>query len=469
MDKQVFQIKVSLGGSEPLIWRRLLVPGDISLARLHLILQAVMGWENYHLHRFEINGEIYGDPEDDEYGLSGTKDEHEYRLEQLLGKPGTVFEYKYDFGDGWVHLLEVEEIVPFAERSQIPRCIDGQYSGPPEDVGGVGGYQGYVKAIKDRRHPEHKEWLAWRGPFDPEKFDLPAINARLFWLGDDERAKRLGLNVVKELDLVHAYYPSLTRWAENLDDQQYFVADDLPLRRDMVVLLAYLRDNKVTGTQATGNLPLKAAKEISAQFVQPPSWEDAIGDHVYPVRSSVDIWSIYFLMVLAEVGELHVGGRSRRLRLTSGGAEFLASSAPLQAWYLFAVWWTRVNWLIAYPYEGMGEELPFNFPDTVGEHLLHQPGGESALFEPFADRLILDAKLGWHSQHQNHAQDSLRSSIEYMVVNPLSDFGLVTREYQTRFQGRFESKKLVSFQITRFGRYLLETLVYPGRWGDSDI
>ena len=91
-------------------------------------------------------------------------------------------------------------------------------------------------------------------------------------------------------------------------------AEELPLRRDMVVLLAYLRDNKVTGTQVAGNLPLKAAKEISTRFVQPPAWEDVIGEHVFKVRSSGDIWPIYFLRVLADVGKLLEGGSSRLFR-----------------------------------------------------------------------------------------------------------------------------------------------------------
>lgn len=467
--EQVYRIKVSLKGSDPFVWRRVLVPGNVSLSRLHLILQALMGWENYHLHMFKIQGEIYGDPEDDEYSDLGTKDEHEYRLEQLVKKPGTAFEYEYDFGDSWIHELEVEEIFPLEASSPVPRCIEGQRAGPPEDVGGIGGYYQYVKAIKNRRHPEHQEWLAWRGPFDPEKFDLQAINARLFWLSNEERAQKLGLNRIEELDLAYFYYPSLTRWAQGLDDEQYSTAGELPLRRDMLVLLTYLRDNKVTGTQAAGNLPLKAAKEISARFVQPPVWEEVIGEYVFRVRSSGDIWPIYFLMVLAQVGQLLEGGSSRRFRLTPDGAEFLAASAPLQVWYLLAVWWTRVNWLIAFPLKGMGDRLPYNFAETVGNHLLKQPAGEPVPFTPFADRLIEQAGLVWSSQDQTYAHRTLRSSINRMVIAQLSDFGVLSPEYQTSSgQAGIVLKEPAAFQITRFGRNLLESLAYPGRWVDSD-
>lgn len=76
--------------------------------------------------------------------------------------------------------------------------------------------------------------------------------------------------------------------------------------------------------------------------------------------------------------------------------------------------------------------------------------------------------LVWGSQIQTYAQDTLRFSIERMVIDPLSDFGVITRRYQTQNQDSFKSKKLSAFQITRFGRNLLETLVYPGRLVGSD-
>ena len=97
-DKSVYQLKVTLDGSKPPIWRRILVPGNTSLYNLHDILQIVMGWENYHLHMFTIDGQVYGDPEDDEYGDLGTKNETRYRLDRLGLREKSKFSYEWPCG-----------------------------------------------------------------------------------------------------------------------------------------------------------------------------------------------------------------------------------------------------------------------------------------------------------------------------------------------------------------------------------
>ncbi len=460
----VFQIKVSIPGTNPLIWRRILVPAGITLARLHIILQAVMGWENYHLHLFKVNGQEFGEPQDDEFDTRPILDEYSYLLPQAGVYPGVSFEYLYDFGDGWSHQLEVEAFHEVEPGEQAPRCIEGAESGPPEDVGGIGGYHEYKRVLKDRRHPRHREWLAWRGPFDPYKFDLQAINARLYWLSDAEGARKVGLNAVDALEMVMDYFPSLTRWAEGLDEELVSGAEELPLRRDMAVLLAYLRDHKVSGTSGTGNLPLKPAQEVSAQFVEPPVWKFEFGDFVDHVRSSAHIWPIYFLMVLAEVGELVYGGPGRRFRITQGGTEFMAAPAPLQTWYLLAVWWTRVNWLIAFPYEGFGEALPFGFSQTVGRRLMELPVGRNVAPDKFSDRLINEGRLKRGSEKQDRAVENLPAMIENCIIDPLVDFGILAPRYHTEAGILRERKTLVDFQITRFGRHFLGPLVYPGNW-----
>ena len=462
----IYQIKVYLRHSDPLIWRRILVPASISLAQLHIVLQAVMGWENYHLHVFKINGQEFGYPQDDEFGGRGTLDEHDYTLAQAGLQVGTQFEYIYDFGDGWVHDLDVEAIHLEDDQKPLPRCTGGEQAAPPEDVGGIDGYYRYLKALNERRHPQHKEWLAWRGPFDPRKFDLHSVNARLYWLSNDDGASKVGIGDIQVLDLVLAYYPSLTRWASRLDNELISIAEGLPLRRDMTVLLTYLRDNKVTGTQAAGNLPLKAAKEISSSFVHPPVWQMELGSFIDRVRSSADVWSIYLLMVLAEVGGLISGGPSRRFRFTRTGVEFLAAPAALQVWYLLAVWWTRVNWLIAFPYVGTPDVFPFAFNQSVGDQLLRMPVGDDILFEPFADSLCADNRLAWQSENPARSQERLRSMIKKSVIDPLVDFGILNPSYHTETHKWGESKTLLSFQVTRFGRCYLESLNNPGMWVD---
>lgn len=176
----VYQIKVTLNDSKPPIWRRILVADTTTLIQLHAILQTVMGWADYHLHMFEINGQIYGDPEDDETGMLGTKNETRYRLKHLVGGEGFKFRYEYDFGDGWSHNLLVEKILPAEKGTLYPLCVTGKRACPPEDVGGVWGYEDFLKAISNPKHPEHDEMMEWvGGDFDPEFFDMEYINSAL--------------------------------------------------------------------------------------------------------------------------------------------------------------------------------------------------------------------------------------------------------------------------------------------------
>lgn len=172
-------IKISLVGAKPAIWRRFCVPGEITLDRLHDVIQIVMGWHECHLHRFEIDGKRYSEaPEDAE--VEGTE-EGSFRLWDLVPRTKTKFLYEYDFGDGWTHELTVEQIddVPKGHHACIG-CMDGKRSCPPEDVGGVDGYAEFLAALKNPQHTEHEGYLEWcGGEFDPNAFDLDAVNLEL--------------------------------------------------------------------------------------------------------------------------------------------------------------------------------------------------------------------------------------------------------------------------------------------------
>ena len=176
----IYQVKVTLKGSKPPIWRRILVRSDVTLAELHDVLQAVMGWWDYHLHQFIVGEMYFGVPHPD-YGME-MLDESEVRLNQIADE-GARFVYEYDFGDSWEHVLEVEKVLPPDPDRQIPVCVKGRRACPPEDVGGVWGYEMYLEAIQDPDHPEHDMYIEWRGEFDPEAFDLEEINQALRGLG----------------------------------------------------------------------------------------------------------------------------------------------------------------------------------------------------------------------------------------------------------------------------------------------
>lgn len=177
----VYQLKVTLKNTRPPIWRRVLVPGNVSLEKLHDILQVVMGWEDYHLHQFIVGDTYYGtrDPDAGIWGMEA-RSERAARLSQVAPAEKSKFTYEYDFGDSWYHDILVEKITPPEKGVSYPVCIKGKGACPPEDVGGIWGYYAFLEAIKDPSNPEHGDMLEWAGgSFDPEEFDLEGINQAL--------------------------------------------------------------------------------------------------------------------------------------------------------------------------------------------------------------------------------------------------------------------------------------------------
>jgi hypothetical protein len=463
---QIYQIKVTLDDSHPPIWRRILVPGNTTLLKLHDILQIVMSWQDYHLHMFTIEGLIYGDPADDEYGDLGTVNEANYTLSQVIYGEGQRFTYEYDFGDSWDHTLLVEKILPPEDGIRYPLCLKGKRACPPEDVGGVWGYENFLEAIRDQTHEEHEEYLIWvGGEFDPEAFNLEEINTRLRRMGRGRSTEALDAWHVEEYEPVEHKFDLASSWPQTLPDDQQAVAEILPLRRDLITLLTYVRDNKVTGTSTTGNLPLKAVYEICAQFVKPPKLDEAVGAHVYRVRTETEVWPLFFLHVIASVEGLVTGGLSRRWKLTPLGERFLAAPAPLQVWLMCATWWTQINWVIAAPFGYQEGYLPSGFNALTLSHLLDLPVDAPTSFASFADRLIQAARLVWPIEDQDSARSTLRVTVERMVVDPLVDFGILVPRYEPHIKYGIEFQKLSTFHLTPFGKGLLEAIRKARRYG----
>lgn len=153
-------MRVALDGVTPEVWRRVLVPGGYTLDRLHRVIQHTMGWWDCHLHSFEIDGELYGEP--DPHDELRVHDELDVRLD-AVARPGNEFRYTYDYGDWWEHLVTVEAVWPADPDERYPLCLEGEHACPPEDVGGVYGYRRLVRALRDPTDPEHDEMRAWLG------------------------------------------------------------------------------------------------------------------------------------------------------------------------------------------------------------------------------------------------------------------------------------------------------------------
>jgi hypothetical protein len=134
----VYQLKLSLRRISPLIWRRLLVTSDTTIAQLHAIVQIAMGWEDLHLHQFRIHGKTYGLYRDG--GMSFADDPHQVILADFKLRTSERFVYEYDMGDFWRHDLRLEQVLPIEPHKKYPVCTDGAGDCPPEDWGGPWGY-----------------------------------------------------------------------------------------------------------------------------------------------------------------------------------------------------------------------------------------------------------------------------------------------------------------------------------------
>jgi pRiA4b ORF-3-like protein len=180
--QEIYQLKVTLLRTTPPIWRRLLVPVDLTLAQLHDVLQVAMGWDNSHMHEFLIGQQRYGmpDPADRLIGMPSVSSERTVRLSTVLGRIGAKATYTYDFGDGWEHGIVLEKRLAADPNMVYPTCTAGQRACPPEDCGGVGGFYALLDAISNPNHDHHEEMLEWVGDdYDPEVFSMDAVNRML--------------------------------------------------------------------------------------------------------------------------------------------------------------------------------------------------------------------------------------------------------------------------------------------------
>ena len=173
--QSVFRLRIQLRDVEPVVWRRVLVPGSVRMAKLAYMLIAAMGWNNSHLHAFEVSGKRYGmhfdDWPDDEI------DEKAVTVLQAL-RDERRFVFDYDFGDNWEHDVVVEELTWSYFGLKYAVVLDGENACPPDDVGGDSGYADFLEAIGDPAHEEHEDYVEWiGGPFDPSEFDLAGANA----------------------------------------------------------------------------------------------------------------------------------------------------------------------------------------------------------------------------------------------------------------------------------------------------
>jgi len=174
-----------------MVWRRLLVRSDSTIADLHYTIQIAMGWSDAHLNRFHIHGQDFGVYHDG--GICFDDNPEKVPLSSFGFRARERFLYEYDFGDEWLHEVRIEKRLLLDPKKTYPVCIDGKHAAPPEDFGGAQAYMQMRQALKyrsvfgdneidddfdDENDPEY-ERSEEDQPFDPDVFSRREVNARL--------------------------------------------------------------------------------------------------------------------------------------------------------------------------------------------------------------------------------------------------------------------------------------------------
>ena len=179
---QIFQFRITLRDIRPPIWRRIQVPEIYSFWDLHVAIQDAMGWDDCHLHQFEMvnpstgSKEEIGIPIEDSLWDRKVYPGWERKIADYFTMNNSAAAYEYDFGDSWEHTVKLEKILPRVKVVKYPICIKGKRRCPPEDCGGIWGYENFLQIMNDPDHEEYedmKEWIG--GEFDPEYFNVKEV------------------------------------------------------------------------------------------------------------------------------------------------------------------------------------------------------------------------------------------------------------------------------------------------------
>ena len=177
---KAYQLKITIKGSKPPIWRRVIVPAGLSFAQLALVFNEVMGWEGYHLNSFEFNtlGVLIEDKSMDDFPFApyDILEQSEEIIDEYLDNEKR-FLYVYDFGDDWEHKVEVEKIIPDYDKN-YPMVIKSKGPILPEDCGGIYGYYEMLRISENPDDPAYDDIMMWSADGDllHMEYDIEEIN-----------------------------------------------------------------------------------------------------------------------------------------------------------------------------------------------------------------------------------------------------------------------------------------------------
>lgn len=193
------RLKMTLALEGYRVWRRVIVPLNRTFPDLHEIIQAAFGWKDYHLHEFNLyDGPVPKDAVSLRFGakpkpflnLVCSEEAFAYPVDEVEMKMETgiqlsdylpackTISYRYDFGDDWLHIIEVEDVIDEFDKPH-PICVDGEGNTPPEDVGGEGGFAEFLRIVADPNDSEHEHLLEWGRMQGYRPFEIDDVNRRL--------------------------------------------------------------------------------------------------------------------------------------------------------------------------------------------------------------------------------------------------------------------------------------------------
>ena len=195
MPDRVARIRIELRGTSPKIWRRVDVPLTYTLLSLHEVIQAAFDWSGGHLYEFIIDRERFSDPaledpvESDDFGWR-PRDAGKLRLQSVVDLEIKKFDYIYDFGDDWHHILTILRVMDANPTTNYPSLVAGSCCSPVDDIGGIGGFYDLVDAAADPNHPDRKQFEEWLGEefvkhFDLKHYDREWVRTRLALVAED--------------------------------------------------------------------------------------------------------------------------------------------------------------------------------------------------------------------------------------------------------------------------------------------
>jgi hypothetical protein len=177
MSRRIYRLTVTLVGTDPAVWRQVLVPGGYTLDRVSRVIRLAFGWYGHHLHCFEIRARQYGVPDP----LAEHEDEIDVRLD-AVAKEGDRFSYVYDFDDWWEHEVVVEAVLPARPDGRYPACVDADGAPPPEDIGGLTAFSQMLELIADPALPDRgglRDWIALYHSVDVDAARISTLLRRM--------------------------------------------------------------------------------------------------------------------------------------------------------------------------------------------------------------------------------------------------------------------------------------------------